>query len=202
MTCGPTWVAIDKVRVISNTSSGELGHLIADALHKEGAKVTLLEGPVTHILKTKPSRLIKFFFYDEFSKLLQVEAKNNYDVIIHAAAVSDYRASNTYGSKLSSEFSQLRINLIPTEKLIDKIKKIAPQTFLVGFKLEADVEKEQLILKAAHLIKKTGCDLAVANCKGDHYCGFIINAKKEILAEHATKKEIAKSLITLLKERL
>jgi len=46
ITCGPTWVPIDGMRVISNRSSGQLGQTIAQDLTKAGAKVTLLEGPV------------------------------------------------------------------------------------------------------------------------------------------------------------
>ena len=50
ITCGATWVPIDDVRVISNISSGEMGHLIAQAFRQKGAQVTIIEGPVTHTL--------------------------------------------------------------------------------------------------------------------------------------------------------
>ena len=75
MTCGPTWVPIDNARVISNRSTGELGHAIVDHLYKERAQITLLEGPVTHALKSKPNRTIKFSFYDELSELFERELK-------------------------------------------------------------------------------------------------------------------------------
>ena len=47
ITCGPTGVPIDTMRIISNLSSGSLGQMIAEDFIKAGAKVTLLEGPVT-----------------------------------------------------------------------------------------------------------------------------------------------------------
>ena len=45
ITCGPTWVALDDVRVLSNRSTGELGRLLARKLKAAGAQVTVLCHP-------------------------------------------------------------------------------------------------------------------------------------------------------------
>ena len=79
ITCGPTWVAIDEVRVISNQSSGEMGHLIAQELLARGAQVTLLEGSVTHSWSNPSVKVIKYRFFDELEKSLKLELKKKYD---------------------------------------------------------------------------------------------------------------------------
>lgn len=203
VTCGPTWVAIDGMRVISNRSTGEFGHIITDCLKKEGADITLLEGPVTHTAKPSGIRVVKFLFYDELSNLLEQELKSEYAVVIHAAAVSDYQPTNTYGSKLSSEFSHITLNLAPTAKIIDKIRTLNPKTFLVGFKLESNIEKEHVMVKVHNLIKKANCDLVIANCQNDkQYIAYIVDKERNVLAEGATKEDVARKLVSILKEKL
>ena len=91
ITCGATWTPIDDVRVISNVSSGEMGHLIARAFRSYGAFVTIIEGPVTHTLVDKEIKIIKYRFFDELARVLSQELLKKYDVIIHAAAVSDFK---------------------------------------------------------------------------------------------------------------
>ena len=73
ITCGPTWVPIDDVRVISNVSSGEMGHLIAQSFQSKGALVTIIEGPVTQTLEDKKIKIIKYRFFDELARVLKKE---------------------------------------------------------------------------------------------------------------------------------
>ena len=161
-----------------------------------------MEGPVTHQLQSSRAQIIKFCFYDELSALLSQELKKRYDIVIHAAAVSDYQPNHTYGSKLSSEFSQIKLHLVPTVKLIDNIKKLSPRSFLVGFKLESKPDREPLMLKVNNLIKRAHCDLVVANCQNDtQYHGFIIDKERNVLFTGTQRKDVAKNLVKILKER-
>jgi len=203
VTCGPTWVPIDDMRVISNRSTGEFGHVIAENLKKEGAVITLLEGPVTSTERPKGVRVLKFLFFDELSNLLNEELKNDYDIVIHAAAVSDYQPTHTYGSKISSEFSRLTLNLTPAPKLIDNMKKINPKIFLVGFKLESSIEKEHMMVKAQNLMKRADCDLVIANCQDNKsYIAYIVDKERNVLGQGVGKKDVAKTLTRILKEKL
>jgi len=178
-----------------------MGQRIAGNLTKDGAKVTLLEGPIPHAFKSKSVRVIKFQFFDELKRLLREELRKKYDIIIHAAAVSDYLLSHTYGAKLSSGFSNIKLELVPTEKLIEKIKKICPGSFLVGFKLESDAKEELLRIKAGHLIRSAGCDLVVANCLSHgNYRAFIFDKDKNIVAKAMHRRGAARALVSLLKE--
>ena len=204
ITCGPTWVRIDPVRVLSNISSGELAHAIAKGLARKKAKVTLLQGPVTHLFSCPSVKIITFTYFDELSRQLKKELKKTpYDIVIHAAAVADYKIKNTSKEKISSHKKSLQICFMPTEKLISQIKKIAPKVFLVGFKLETNITKKALLQKAHQLIREAGCDLVVANVlKNNIYRASIINPHGCILANANTRKNVATSLIKILKEQL
>src|SRR5690348_10454722 len=119
VTCGPTWVAIDDMRVISNRSTGELGRILAGQLKAAGARVTVLEGPVAEPLNDRSVRVVKFLFFEELAALLHKELRNRYDAVIHAAAVSDYRPVKRISGKISSGKKRLDLKLVRTPKLID-----------------------------------------------------------------------------------
>ena len=197
ITCGPTWMAIDDVRVVSNRSSGEMGHLIAAALLKQKVQVTLIEGPVTHQWVNKKVKVIKFYFFDELASILKQELKKDYDIVIHAAAVSDFKVTKVVKGKVSSARS-LSLKLIPAPKLINNIKKIAPQVFLVGFKLEPHLKVEHILKETQGLFKKAQCDLVVANSLDKGYQGLVVNQEGKILAKAANKKALTKALVKLL----
>jgi len=201
ITCGPTWVPIDDVRVLSNTSSGEMGHLIAQSFIAHGAKVTLLEGQVTHLWHGKSVKVVKFRFFDELEKILKCELKKKYDCVVHAAAVSDFKLKEKFQGKMKSDVgkaSSLSLQLVPTEKIINQIKNINPRVVLVGFKLEPDLRGKRLMLETRKLFENAHCDVVVANSLEGGYKGFVVDAKGNVLAQALNKKVLAKSLVKLL----
>jgi len=204
LTCGPTWIPIDDTRIISNISTGALGEIIAKDLIKAKANVTLLEGPVPQPINPKSvHKVYKFTYYDEYVKLLKKELKNKYDVIIHAAAISDYKLKKPFTSKLSSKLKKLTLELTPTIKIINTIKKQSPDTFLVGFKLTSSIDQKMIELKTDTLFKKAKCDLIIANSiKNEKYQGFIVTPTYKILAKERSRKGISKKLISILNSKL
>ena len=199
VTCGPTWVPIDAVRIISNTSSGELGQTIAQKLNQEGASVTLLEGQVTNPLKTKQITIKKFSFYEDLLRLMKEELKKNYAIVIHLAAVSDYKLKNPFTSKLSSHLKTLKIELVPTKKIINDIKILNPKIFLVGFKLLPKISKSIAIKAASDLTNKTKCDLVVVNSVANNkYSAFIVD-RKRCSSLISSRNKLAENLINILK---
>ncbi len=199
MTCGPTWVALDSVRVISNKSTGELGIRIAHNLAQKGARVTLLQGPVLHSENLNSIRIVKFNYFDELSKHFKRELKKKYDCVIHSAAVSDYRPVRYVNKKMTSELRKISLQLIPTEKLIARVKAISPNSFLVGFKLESNSKNQFLATKASKQIKKFNCDLVVANSQIRHrYKALIFNKQMRLLAKKTTRQGIARRLVEIL----
>lgn len=201
ITCGPTWVPIDAMRVISNQSTGALGQMIAKDFASAGACVTLLEGPVARQMESKSIKVVKFVFFDEFTKLIKKELKKKYDICIHAAAVSDYQSKKPARTKLSSQLAKLTLELVPTQKIIHLIKKLNPKLFLVGFKLEPKMTAASAVSKSQTLFKVGKCDLVVANSlNGSKYCGYIVEKSGDILAHAKTRKKISENLMKLLAE--
>ncbi|MEW5758404.1 MAG: phosphopantothenoylcysteine decarboxylase [Candidatus Omnitrophota bacterium] len=187
ITCGPTWVAIDKVRVISNISSGATGIAITKTALKQGAKVTLLLGPVTESFTLKNPNLIikRFKYFDELFTLIEQELKTKkYDAVIHLAAVSDYRVEKISAQKIESGKNNLCLKLIPTPKIIRLIKKYDPKIFLVQFKLEVNKDKDELINSSYKDLLKNNSDLVVANdlkqIKKRKHIAYIIDRTKNI----------------------
>jgi len=196
ITCGPAWVPIDDVRVISNISSGEMGHLIARAFRSNGAFVSIIEGPVTHTLTDKKIKIIKYRFFDELARALNQELLKKYDIIIHAAAVSDFRVIGPLKSKISSQ-KALTLSLVATRKLIRDIKRLSPESFLVGFKLESNLNPKNVFKTTKPLFTQAGCDLVVANTLTNGYQGFIVNSNGNILSKASSKRVIVKNLVNL-----
>ncbi|MCM8780179.1 MAG: phosphopantothenoylcysteine decarboxylase, partial [Candidatus Omnitrophica bacterium] len=167
VTAGPTWVPIDKVRVISNTASGETGILLAYKLRVKGARVTLLLGPVSSLYAQrldKPIEIIRYRFFDELKRALEKELKSRrFDIIIHSAAVSDFKLARSFKGKIASGAQGLNLKLVPTQKLARLFKKIQPKAKLVIFKLELGVAKNTLLKRALKAKKEYRADLAVAN---------------------------------------
>ncbi|MCR4336888.1 MAG: phosphopantothenoylcysteine decarboxylase [Candidatus Omnitrophica bacterium] len=203
ITSGPTWVPLDPVRVISNRSTGELGKLLTKACQKAGGKVTLLEGPVQEPLKSSSVRIRKFCFFDELKKLLKEELKKSYDVVIHAAAVADYRLEKPLQEKIGSYRETWQLTLIPTEKLILKIKRLSPKSFLVGFKLETTATKDQLFRVSRGLMESAHCDLVVANSFQGGYHAYLLGEDEDvILGQAKSRPELVQKLIKTLTSAL
>lgn len=194
VTCGPTWVALDGVRVISNQSTGEMGHLIAQVFHTAGHQVTLIEGPVINPLVIKGIKVLKYRFFDELATLLKKTVVQDYDVICHAAAVSDFKPKKTYRQKIDSS-SSLTVQFVKTPKLINQIKRLNPKIFLVGFKLEPSLTQATLTHHTAGLLKESKCDMVVANSITPSYQGYVVDSNGDVLASVKNKQAIAKTLL-------
>ena len=203
ITAGPTWVPIDNVRVISNVATGETGILLANKLQHLGARVTLLLGPVGGCCLNKKIKLINFRFFEELKdKIIRELKTKKYDAVIHSAAVSDYRPKKIYSEKLNSGIKNLKLNLAPTEKIIDLIKKINNSLILVGFKFEAKISKRKLIDRTVALIRRARLDLAVANTINKNgYSSYIIDRSK-LHGPLFSKKNMIDKLVNLIGENL
>jgi len=211
ITAGPTWVPIDDVRVISNTSSGELGLLLAREALKYKAKVDLFLGPVPQaVLLNKNIRISRFEYFSELMDMVVLALRSKkYDYIFHCAAVSDYVTKKISG-KISSENNELVVRLKRAPKIIDMIRKMNPDAFLVMFKLEGAVKDPVLLKRALEAMNKVGADLVVANRflsfkrrskvsvrEDKRYRGFILGPCG-IFARALSRKALAVELLKLI----
>jgi len=101
MTAGPTVEYIDPVRVVTNLSSGKTGVLLASELVSAGAKVTLVYGPGT-AAPPAGARVIPVKTTKEMFDAVKKEMKKKFDVVILAAAASDYTVQNYSSFKIKS----------------------------------------------------------------------------------------------------
>lgn len=200
ITAGPTWVPIDSVRIISNIATGKTGILLAEKLTRLGANVTLLLGAVETSCLNKKIRLRRFKFFDELKDTVIKElGSKKYDIVIHSAAVSDYKPQRTHYYKIKSGLRNWKLNLVPTIKIIDLIKRINKNIFLVGFKFESHSNRNKLIKEAREFFKRCAIDLLVANTvKNNKYQACIIS-KTKTYGYFSNKKALTEGLIEVLK---
>ncbi|MDD5005885.1 MAG: phosphopantothenoylcysteine decarboxylase [Candidatus Omnitrophica bacterium] len=200
ITAGPTWVAIDKVRVISNISTGNTGILLAKQADKMGARVTLILGPIGETKLGKTINVKRYNYFDELYKIIRQELKTRkYDAVIHSAAVSDYKLKKENSRKIKSDIKNLNLVLKPTAKIINNIKKYAAKTVLVLFKLELGVSQDKMIERARKAMQSSRADLAVANTFSGRktYQALIIDRDK-VFCKINSKKELARKLLEII----
>jgi phosphopantothenate-cysteine ligase len=193
ITSGGTKIPIDRVRNITNMSKGTFGAKIAYEAVKLGhdvsffkavgsaspmeLKIDLMDGYNLGQFATwynDRSAMLPHFSqceYDTFDEYVQgleeVMPLFNPDVILLAAAVSDYGVENFVDGKVRSREDDFQIRLKPLPKLISRVKKICPRAKLVGFKLLVDSTEEELIAASKKSIGDNGCDMVVANDLSD-----------------------------------
>ena len=97
VSAGPTREHIDPVRFISNPSSGKMGFAMAEAARRLGGDVTLLHGPV-ELAAPDGIGTEEFESAEDLFQLVKKHA--DADVVIMAAAVSDFRPESRMGHKI------------------------------------------------------------------------------------------------------
>ncbi len=101
-------------------------------------------------------------------------------------------------NKISSDLEDLIIVMKKTPKVISIIKKLRPETILVGFKLLSGVDFDTLFNVGYNLLKKNNCDLVLANdlfqITNDRHTGYLISADKTY-AKCESRQEIAGAII-------
>ena len=198
MTAGPTIEYIDPVRVITNLSSGKTGVLLASELISAGAKVTMVYGPASEN-PPQGAKIINVTTNKEMFDATKNELKNRFDVVIMAAAVSDYTPENNSKSKIKSDKKSLIIRLKKAPKIIDYVRKYQKEALLIGFKAETNLSKDSLIKSAQKKMKESRADMIVANDIGTKYQKnpdyneiLIVNSTKTISSGRKKKEQIAK----------
>lgn len=101
-------------------------------------------------------------FEEYYAKIMALLKNNKYDMVVLAAAVSDYGVVNYVDGKIRSG-NTMSIELTPFPKIISEVKKLQPDTFLVGFKLLVGSTEEELIAAAKDSLEKNKCSVVVAN---------------------------------------
>lgn len=203
VTGGPTPVPIDNVRRITNKFRGKLGIQILEELYLRGAEVLLIHGDGAY----RPPEHLPFIIaktYYEYLGYVEGELdRGKYDAGIFSAGVSDYFVENTQEGKIPSG-QNLTLNLKPTLKVIDRVRKKHPELLMVSFKYQENMELSKLIDIARDRILNSGHSAVVANRGEDiytnHHQAYLVD--KENVKGMVGKSDIASCIADYLEEHL
>jgi phosphopantothenoylcysteine decarboxylase/phosphopantothenate--cysteine ligase len=201
VTAGATIEEIDPIRYITNKSSGKMGIAIAEAAARMGASVTLVRGK-TEVIAAGVKE-IQIATVDELMGAVTT-AIPGCDIVIHAAAVSDFYVKAKNGEKIKSG-SELALELSPTTKILEKLRDLNEKMVLVGFKAEHDVSESVLLERASHLLESARADFIVANDVGknavfgsDDTAVSVVGKDGKSEEISGSKRDVAKMLLNHL----
>ena len=206
VTAGPTIEPIDPVRYITNRSSGKMGYAIAARARQRGAEVTLVSGPT----RLKPPHDVTFIAVKTAEEMLGavLERRTDCDVIVKAAAVSDYRAREKAEQKIKKQEEIQILELVRNPDILGELGRTRGdrRCVLVGFAAET----EDLLTNAAEKLRQKNLDMIVANDISRKDAGFEsdTNLVKIIYRDGhiedlplMTKTEVGDRLLDRIKER-
>jgi phosphopantothenoylcysteine decarboxylase/phosphopantothenate--cysteine ligase len=209
VTAGGTIEYIDPIRVITNLSSGKMGNLIAEEAIRLGANITLVYGHGTYSTKSLPNlNIVRVNTSKEMYDVVMSElSSKRYDVAILSAAVADFTPERKAIKKIRTRTGKFLLPLSPTQKIINYVKHMSKQTFLVGFKAEYNVSDSNIIKGAYRKLKECKGDLIVANDVGRKNSAigsesnevFVIDKHRNILhLPPQNKMSIARKLLDVI----
>ena len=201
VTAGPTQEPIDPVRVIANRSSGKQGFAIAEALAGQGARVTLVAGPVS--LPT-PAHVQRIDVETAQQMDEAVRAALPADAAVLVAAVADWRVEAS-SRKLKKGDGPPQLKWSPTPDILANLTADPRRPGLVvGFAAETD----DVVPAASEKRARKNSDWIVANDVSGDVMGGDANQVHLITAEgveswdKAAKSEVARRLAERIAEHL
>ena len=183
ITAGPTIEWIDPVRIVTNRSTGKMGYALARAAWRRGAEVTLVTGP-THLDPPKGIEVITVNTAEEMREAVL----NNYrekDMVIKAAAVSDYKPLRKTQEKEKKKGIPITVEMIPTPDILAELGKDKGDITLVGFAAETTDH----IANAIDKIKKKNLDLIVVNDVSREDRGFAADSNEVRMIDREGNEE-------------
>ena len=199
ITSGGTKIKIDLVRSITNMSRGTFGSRICDSFWKnleqnrdeivffyaKDSKMPIAEDLYNEAHDDSVS-MIRYIEYDTFDsyreKLTDLLRKEKFDIIVLAAAVSDYGVKEVFNGKYRSREDEMTIQLVKLPKVITEVRGLAPEAVICGFKLLVNSTDEELMEAIQKQFDENGIDLCVGNdlrdIKNDNHRLTIVEDKK------------------------
>lgn len=196
VTAGGTREPIDAVRYIGNSSSGRMGIELAKAARDAGANVQLIAANIDLPLP-KGIQVTRVSTVDE----LELAMERSCDVMIMAAAVSDFRVENPYPGKLKRS-NGLNLELTPTKDLIANYAANHPNSIHIAFAL-AEESQEQLIEIARGKLWDKAVTAVIGNsfeALGSQQTLVQFVTKDDAVELSGTKAEVSNSVMQLISE--
>ena len=205
VTSGATRESIDPVRFITNHSSGKMGVALAKAAMLRGAEVTLvaahMEAQPPMFVDVVPVKNAQDMFEAVTSRAREM------DIIIKAAAVSDYTPETVADSKMKKKDGELSIALKRTQDILKYLGAHKPDgQFLCGFSMETDnvIEnsRKKLTSKNADMICANSLRTAGAGFGVDTNIITLITADGETELELMSKDAAAHEILNVIRDKM
>jgi phosphopantothenoylcysteine synthetase/decarboxylase len=197
VTAGPTRAYLDKVRYLSNYSSGALGYEICRALEKAGYSVMAVVGPCeAPYEKLKTTRVVRVETVTEMHRaVMTLCTTQRPDFAVLAAAVLDFVPAKVEAGKVSSKRAW-DLKLVPTPKIIDEMTEKFPHIKKIAFKLEWEPMSLKKLQQFAvkNMVDKHAqalCLNFLSQIKGQKHPAYLINREGDFKTAR-TKPEIAR----------
>jgi phosphopantothenoylcysteine decarboxylase/phosphopantothenate--cysteine ligase len=209
VTAGPTRSYMDSIRFLTNSSSGKMGYAFAYEASARGARVTLISGP-TNLANPRGANIVPVGTTEEMLEAVDnALSKEKYDLFVMAAAPLDFAIVEKFDGKVPST-SELKLTLRPLPKIVDVARKKSKDLFIIGFKAEYNLTREELFSRAVSRLLESGMDLIVANDLSSPLTGFkadtdeVYILDKSGLVDHiplSPKREVARRVLDLYLKR-
>lgn len=211
ITSGGTLEKWDNVRGHTNLSKGIMGCYLAEEALKQGAQVIYLHGYFAKLpINAQKMTLISFEGIEDLgAKIKQAVQQDGVDIVIMAAAGSDWLVDKVFDQsgnemteqgKMPSDEPPI-IHFKKAPKILAQIKTWQPAVTLVGFKLEATTDVNELVARATKRMASSQASFMVANSAkslyGEHEPHWIINASGDVVKANG-KEEAAVALFRCL----
>ncbi len=197
VSAGATRESMDPVRFITNHSSGKMGFALAKECMLRGADVTIVKAH-TDVAPPRFCRVVEA--PDAASMFDEITARADADIIVMAAAISDYTPAEYADQKIKKKDGDLAIPLKRTKDILAWLGEHRKEgQFLCGFSMET----ENLVENSRKKLEKKNVDMIVANNLKDPGAGFgtdtnlvtLITREDDMQLELMGKDEVAREII-------
>ncbi len=173
VSAGPTREPVDAVRYVSNRSSGKMGVAIAASAWRRGADVVLVHGPLA-VPRPVGVRSVTTETTEQMADAVSREIREA-QVLVMAAAPSDFRPANASKGKIKKGATELSIELAPApDILLGSMPHRPPNLIVVGFALET----EDAVTYGRSKLEAKALDLVVVNDATEAGAGFDVDTNR------------------------
>lgn len=205
ITSGGTKEWIDGVRCISNVSTGETASSVAKSFLVAGHNLTYLCSYDAKSPIGKYEKVVFNSYADLEEQLFSFLINRKIDILIHAAAISDYTPKNVNKNvKINSKKQNISIDLKKMPKMVNsiKIKSKNKNIKLVAFKLTAENSEINKMKKVENLFQRSNADLIVQNDISDRIenvqSGYNLYNRKSKVISASNSKDLGEIILSEL----
>jgi phosphopantothenoylcysteine decarboxylase / phosphopantothenate---cysteine ligase len=185
VTAGATHEPLDPVRYLTNRSSGKMGYAAAKAARIRGASVKLVSGPTT--LSVPRGVAVDQVTGAEEMRDAVLGHFPGSDIVVMAAAVSDYRPRATEKDKIKKGPETLTLELSRNPDILAELGRLKQdkKCVLIGFAAET----EHLLSNAEKKLREKNLDMIVANDVSREDAGFAVDTNEVKILFRQGKRE-------------